>query len=199
MLKLVSNTFDQLLTVSDDAFSIARNQTQITIGIFYNLSKSVAIPGPIPAVIEVVTYWLVELQKNLKSLAYKVKATYGSILNRLHYQLIQLTQCSANDLNQLINGFALQLERDTISILRHSNQKIGSIIKAGTKTVTKLNRKALKGCGKNLEKLYEKRTTNLLSSIGKMYMEFQQRHEKIRSITIALLNSLYERIKHQLT
>lgn len=199
VLNVVNGAFGELLTVLDNSISDGHSQGQTFLFEAYKLATSITFLGPVPAVVDVVKYWLANLTQNLLRIIYKVIDIYQSILKSLQYQLVQLTNCSINDVYQLFSVFIQQLEWDTINILNQSTQNIYETIKNGVGFTLHLKQIAVQNCNANLAGLGKTRHDNLSGAFRKLDNEFAQHYALVRSSTIALINALYYNLNQMIS
>lgn len=192
---VVTEALNEIVSATDIAIADVANQQDLSISAVRNLAIRVGVTGPIPAVTVIVSYWQAQFLRYAQTIVDQLKSIYAQILESIRYQVVQLTQCSNQDINALIAEFIQIIEGQCDNIRLESNQRLIQILSTSNAIAIRLHELALQDCGRNLVILNNKLIEVLDETINALLSEWAQRTANLRRVTLTLLNELLVRIQ----
>lgn len=195
LVDVVNQAINQIIAETDIALADVIRQRDLAISSYEYLTVRVGVTGPIPAVLEIIKYWHINLLRFAQSVVDKTESIFASIIAGIHDKVQELTQCSVEDANELIAGTVQRFEVQFEVVRKESSARLEEILLTTSAIAIRLHELALQDCGGHLVQLNNKLTEIWQLAFEKLRNEWVRRHAGIRNVIVVNLKELIIRIQ----
>lgn len=191
----VGQALNQIVSLNYIGRDDGTQQVQLFLQNILNLISHVTATGPIPTVLAQINHWYDKLVAYVQSVTDKVWTITGTILQSIHYQVVQLTHNFSFDLNKLISSKMLSLKNEIVNDRSQSSRKVKSIMATLNHEALRLHQDALKDYGGHLAEYNNILRALLINVYRGLKKEFAFREESLKNVTFLYVNRIYETVE----